>query len=115
MAVSWLVVALWIAWFVIATGTGYSRTAIGDAIDRPATLVSVWADVAMLVSMLAAIAAAIAVPAALLPVDPRFTLELGAVLVVAGLAIRAWSAATLGPRLSVDLVWRCLCRDGFCL
>lgn len=103
---SWLVGLVWIAWFVTATGTGYSRTEIGDATDRHATLVSVWADVVMLVSMLAAVAAAIALPAALLPVDPRFTLGLGAGLVIAGLAIRTWSAASLGSYFTRSIVIR---------
>jgi protein-S-isoprenylcysteine O-methyltransferase Ste14 len=90
-----LVAAIWIVWFLVATGAGYARPQPGDRTDEQATRVSVWADMTTLVAMLGAVATAIAVPSAALPGDPWLTLGLGAVLVLLGLGLRVWAAVTL--------------------
>jgi protein-S-isoprenylcysteine O-methyltransferase len=92
----WLVAAIWLGWFVVAGGAGYARAQPGDRIDDRATRVSVWADLATVVSMLGAVAATIAVPSAALPADPWLTVALGSALVLVGVALRLWAARTLG-------------------
>jgi protein-S-isoprenylcysteine O-methyltransferase Ste14 len=92
----WLVAAIWIAWLLWASGTGYAPSQPGDRIDERGTRVSVWADVATLVSLVGAVAAALAVPSAALPGDPWLTVGLGAALVALGVALRWWAARTLG-------------------
>jgi protein-S-isoprenylcysteine O-methyltransferase Ste14 len=92
----WLVAAIWVAWFLLATGVGYARVKSTDRIERWATKVSVWADVIIVVSMLGALAAAISVPSTALPVDPWLAVALGSALVVLGIGLRHWAATTLG-------------------
>jgi protein-S-isoprenylcysteine O-methyltransferase Ste14 len=90
------VAAIWVAWFLLETGVGYARLDPTDRIERWATRVSVWADVIIVVSMLGAVAAAISVPSAALPMDAWLALALGSALVVLGIGLRHWAATTLG-------------------
>jgi protein-S-isoprenylcysteine O-methyltransferase Ste14 len=92
----WLVAAIWLAWWIITAGAGYARPQPGDRIDHRATRVSVLADLTLVVSMVGAVAAAIAVPSAALPADPWLTVALGSALVLVGVALRQWAARTLG-------------------
>ncbi len=102
----WLVGAIWLAWVIVTAGAGYARPEPGDRVDARATRVSVWADVAMVLSMAGAVAAAIALPSAALPFDPWLTVALGAALVLVGVALRQWAARTLGRSFTRSVLIR---------
>jgi protein-S-isoprenylcysteine O-methyltransferase len=102
----WLVVAIWIAWFIIVAGTGYARFQPGDHVDDRATRTSVWADLTMIVAMVGAVAVAAAVPSAAFPAAPWLTVGLGAALVLLGIAVRQWAARTLGRHFTRGLMIR---------
>lgn len=92
----WLIAAVWCAWIVLATGTGYTPSGPRDKIADQATRVSLRADVVTLVSMVGAVGAAIWLPSATLPGSPWLGVVLGAAVVTSGLAVRHWAARTLG-------------------
>jgi protein-S-isoprenylcysteine O-methyltransferase Ste14 len=89
-----LVGVVWLAWFVLAGGVGYARSKPEDRVDDRGT--RVWADAATAASLLGAVAAALALPAASVPGDPWLTVVLGSVLVLLGIALRQWAGRTLG-------------------
>jgi len=102
----WLVAAVWLAWLLCTSGVGYAPAQPGDRIDARATRVSVWADVATVVSLAGAVAVAVWVPSAALPYDPWLTVGLGTALVVLGLALRLWAARTLGHSFTRSVLIR---------
>jgi protein-S-isoprenylcysteine O-methyltransferase Ste14 len=102
----WLVAAIWLAWLLVTSGTGYAPAQPGDRIDERATRVSVWADLTMVGAMLSAVAAALVVPATALPADPGLSVALGAALVVLGLGLRHWAARTLGRAFTRSVLIR---------
>jgi protein-S-isoprenylcysteine O-methyltransferase Ste14 len=102
----WLVAGIWLVWFALAAGAGYAPVQKGDRIDDRATTVSVWADLATLVSLLAAVAVAVFVPRTALPVDPWLSVSLGALLVALGIALRQWAARTLGSFFTRSILVR---------
>jgi protein-S-isoprenylcysteine O-methyltransferase len=87
---------VWIVWFVFVAGTGYAASRPSDRVDADATRISVWADVAMLVSMVGAVAAASLVPSAVVSDAAWLSLVVGTTLVALGIGLRAWAARTLG-------------------
>ena len=101
---TWLVAAIWIAWFLVVGGVGYARSRSTDRVDRRATAASVWADVVTVLSLSGGVVAAIAVPSAALPWDPLVIVDLGSALVLCGLAIRQWAAKTLGDFFTRSVV-----------
>jgi protein-S-isoprenylcysteine O-methyltransferase Ste14 len=102
----WLVAAVWVGWFVLATRLGYARYESTDKVDRRATTISVLADLITVVSLLGALAAAVLIPSAALPVDPWLALALGSALVVLGIGLRQWAAKALGVFFTRSIVIR---------
>jgi protein-S-isoprenylcysteine O-methyltransferase Ste14 len=103
---AWLIAVVWVAWFVVTAGSGYAGPAPGDRVDVAATRASVRADLVTIATLSAAVVIAVSVPATELPGDPVAGLAIGAVLVVAGLALRRWAAAALGPAFTRSIVFR---------
>ena len=69
-------------------------------------MVSVRADVITVLSLIGGVAAAIAVPSAVLPWDALVSVVLGSALVVFGLTVRQWAATVLGDYFTRSVVIR---------
>jgi protein-S-isoprenylcysteine O-methyltransferase Ste14 len=100
----WLVGAVWLAWFVLAGATGHAGARTGDRVDDRGT--RLWADAVTAASLVAAVAAALAVPLATIADDPWLTVVLGAALVLFGIAVRQWAARTLGRFFTQSVMTR---------